>query len=379
MMQYRTFGKLDWKVSVLGFGAMRLPTDTDAEGNSTIIESEAIRIIRHAIDNGVNYVDTAYRYVNGQSEYLVGKALKDGYRDKVRLATKAPMPMIKTAADYDRILDEQLKKLDQDYIDFYLFHGLSKASWRLIVDQEILPHAEAALKAGKIGHIGFSFHDDYNAFEEIVNGYDKWTLCQVQYNLMDEENQAGTKGVELAASKGLAVVVMEPLRGGKLSAPVKEVAEAMDKFGYKETLPNLALQWVWNHPEVSVALSGMSTMEQVQENLVSADRSSAGSLSKEELALVKEIEAIYRQRPGIPCTSCRYCMPCPQGIDIPRMLGTYNEALVYDYYVESKRTYGMFGGTAGKCVQCKECEGKCPQTIPISEWMGKIKEIFEPA
>jgi predicted aldo/keto reductase-like oxidoreductase len=358
---------------------MRLPSGTDAGSRAGIDENEALRMIRHAIDSGVNYLDTAYRYHGGQSEYLVGKALKDGYRDKIRLATKAPIPMIKTAEDYDRILDEQLKKLDVDYLDYYLFHGLSKSSWDLVVAQDILPHAEAAQKAGKIGHIGFSFHDDYNAFEEIVTGYDNWTLCQVQYNLMDEENQAGKKGLELAASKGIAVVVMEPLRGGKLGNPVQEVTDAMGKRGYKETLANLALQWVWNHPEVSVVLSGMSTMEQVQENIASAGRSASGSMSKDDLALVKEIEAIYRQRAGIPCTSCGYCMPCPQGIGIPRMLNLYNEGVVYDYYTESHRVYGMFGGTAGKCVQCKECEGKCPQGIPISEWMTKIKDIFEPA
>ena len=378
-MQYRNFGRLDWKVSALGFGCMRLPTENGDPNNANISEGEARRIIYHAIDNGVNYLDTAYRYHSGGSEIFLGKALKNGYRDKVRLATKAPMPMIKSAGDYDRILDEQLKKLDMDYIDFYLFHGLSKANWETVVREDLLARAEAAQKAGKIGHIGFSFHDSYEALTEIINGYDKWALCQIQYNLMDENLQAGTKGLEFAASKGLAVVVMEPLRGGKLTRPIKEVTDCLEKAGYQGSLANLALRWVWNHPEVAVVLSGMTAMEQVQENLATVDQALPGTMGKGDLALVKEVEAIYRQRTGIPCTACSYCMPCPQGINIPSTINFYNEGVIYNYFNESKRLYALFGGGAGKCVQCKECEGKCPQSIPVSEWMPKIRDVFETA
>ncbi|MCL1848348.1 MAG: aldo/keto reductase [Clostridiales bacterium] len=378
-MQYRKFGKLDMEVSALGFGCMRLPTANDDPNNADITENEAFRLIHHAIDNGVNYFDSAYRYHSGSSEVVLGKAMKNGYRHKVQIATKAPMPMIKTAADYDRILDEQLKKLDMDYIDFYLFHGLSRNNWALVREQDLIARAEAAQKAGKIRHIGFSFHDTFEAFEEIITGYDKWDVCQVQYNLMDENNQAGIRGLKLAASKGVGVIIMEPLRGGKLSRPVNEVTTRMEKHGYTGTLAELAFRWVWNHPEVSVVLSGMSTMAQVEENLATADKALPGNMDEDALALVKEIEAIYRERPGIPCTACRYCMPCPQGVNIPTTLNFYNEGMIYDYYNESKRLYPLFGGNAGKCIQCKECEEKCPQTIPISEWMPKIKEIFEPS
>ena len=375
-MQYRKFGSLDRQVSALGFGCMRLPTDNGDPNSANITESEASRMIRHAIDSGVNYVDTAYRYHSTNSEVVVGRVLKDGYRDKVSVATKAPMPMIKTAADYDRILDEQLKKLDMDHIDYYLFHGLSKLNWKTVVDEDLIGRAEAAQKAGKIGHIGFSFHDTYEALVELIDGYDKWAMCQIQYNLMDENNQAGTKGLEYAAAKGLAVVVMEPLRGGKLSRPIKEVTACMEKYGYQGTMADLALRWVWNHPEVATVLSGMTTMDQVVENLATVEKALPGTLSEEEKALVKEIEAVYRQRAGIPCTGCGYCKPCPQGIDIPRTLNFYNEGAIYDYYNESKRVYALFGGDAAKCVACKECEPKCPQDIPISEWMVKVDETL---
>jgi len=379
LLLYRDFGKLDWKVSSLGFGCMRLPIDQSESGSGNIDDKEAMRMVRHAIDQGVTYLDSAYRYHNGGSEIFVGKALKDGYRDKVKVATKAPMPLIKTAADYDRILDEQLKKLDMDYIDYYLFHGLGKKGFELIKEQDIFAHAEAAQKAGKIGHLGFSFHETYDSLVEIIDGYNKWALCQVQYNFMDTEYQAGTKGVQYAASKGLAVVVMEPLRGGKLTRPIKEVSDCLERHGYKGTMADLALRWVWNQPEVSVILSGMSTMDQVVENLATADNSAPGSMSKDELALVKELEAVYRRRTGIPCTACGYCVPCPQGIDIPGVIRYYNEGTIYDAFDDAKRAYNMFGGAAGKCVQCKECEEKCPQSVPVSEWMPKIKEIFEPA
>jgi predicted aldo/keto reductase-like oxidoreductase len=375
-MQYRKFGKLDWQASALGFGCMRLPTAEGDPNSANINEKEALRIIHHAIDNGLNYLDSAYRYHSGQSEIVLGKALKGGYRDKVRVATKCPMPMVKTAEDYTKLLDEQLTKLDVDYLDFYLFHGLGKSTWDLVVEQDILSKAEAAQKAGKIRYIGFSFHDSYEVFEQIVTGYDKWDMCQIQYNIIDEETQAGRKGVELAASRGLGVVVMEPLRGGKLGTPIKEVSALMKEAGYQGTMADLAFRWLWNQPEVTVALSGMTTMEQVQENLQSAQNAQPNALSEKEMQLIKEIRAAYGARTGIPCTSCGYCLPCPQSIPIPRTLGFYNEGLIYDYYEESKRVYAIFGGNADKCVQCKECEAKCPQSIPISEWMTKINEAF---
>jgi len=266
-MQYRSFGRLDWKASALGFGCMRLPTSDGERLSPNILEDEAIRMIRRAIDSGVNYLDTAYPYHGGQSEVVVGKALQDGYREKVRLATKLPVWMVESAADFDRLLNEQLAKLQTSYIDFYLLHALSHSRWQdIVLKHDLLTRAEAALADGRIRHLGFSFHDEYEAFEEIVNGSDLWSFCQIQYNYMDTENQAGVRGLKLAADKGLAVVVMEPLMGGRLADPPKDILEVMDRFPARRTPVEWALEWLWVQPEVSVVLSGMSTMTQVEEN-----------------------------------------------------------------------------------------------------------------
>jgi uncharacterized protein len=219
-MQYRNFGSFDWKTSALGFGCMRLPTVDGNPHSPHINESEAVRMIRHAIDSGVNYIDTAYPYHNGQSEVVVGKALQDGYREKVRLATKMPVWMVNQPADFDRILAEQLERLQTDSIDFYLLHALNKERWHdVVLKHDLLKQAQIALADGRIRNLGFSFHDHYDVFVEILNGSDLWSFCQIQYNYMDTENQAGTRGLKLAAEKGLAVVIMEPLMGGRLADP----------------------------------------------------------------------------------------------------------------------------------------------------------------
>ncbi|NMC55872.1 MAG: aldo/keto reductase, partial [Eubacteriaceae bacterium] len=324
-MQYRKLGNLDFKVSALGFGCMRLPTTDNAPESDNIDEKEAIRMIRYAIDTGVNYVDTAFPYHKGASETVTGKALKDGYRDKVKLATKSPMMRITTKEQYNNYLDEQLRKLGTDHINFYLFHGLNKSRWDIILQEELLFEAEKAQKAGKISYICFSFHDKYEVFEQIVNGYDKWTLCQIQYNYMDTNFQAGEKGLKLAASKGIGVSVMEPLRGGKLANPPSMVKKIMNESGYTDTPSNLALQWVWSQPEVSVVLSGMHTMQQVKENLISAENSSVGKLTEAEYEIIDKIREFYTTRTNIGCTGCSYCKPCKMGIDIPYVLNLYSQ------------------------------------------------------
>ena len=256
-MKYRKFGKLDWKVSALGFGAMRLPTI--AGNQSQIDEPQAIQMIRYAIDHGVNYLDTAYPYHNGNSERLVGKALKDGYREKIRLATKMPVRMVEKAEDFDRFFNEQLERLQVKNLDFYLFHGLRKDSWTHVRDLGIIPWAEKKMAQGYFHHLGFSFHDDFNAFKGIVDDYDNWTFCQLQYNFIDVNFQAGRRGVEYAAAKGMGVVVMEPLRGGRLAkTPPDAVTKIWESAQNKRSNIEWAFQWVWNQPEISVALSGMS-------------------------------------------------------------------------------------------------------------------------
>ncbi len=376
-MKYRKFGSTDWKVSVLGFGAMRLPVIKEDQAN--INEPEAIRMIRRAFDGGVNYIDTAYLYHMGNSEKLVGKALKGGYRDKVKVATKMPARMIEKAEDFDRILDEQLAKLEIDQIDFYLLHGLSKDSWYKVRDFDVLNWAEKQMAAGKIGRLGFSFHDEYDVFKEIVDAYDNWVLSQVLYNFMDVNEQASRKGVEYAAGKGIAVVVMEPLRGGLLTKdPPPDVVTATWAKAEKQRKPvEWAFQWLWDQPEVTMTLSGMSTMEQVEENLEIADRAEVNILTDAEQELIDQVRKAYRSLRPIKCTACRYCVPCPNNVDIPVVFQIYDDAMMYhDVKIGQFRYNGPFGlnqdQRADKCTECGECLEKCPQNIQIPEWLKKV-------
>ncbi|TEU09436.1 aldo/keto reductase [Candidatus Bathyarchaeota archaeon] len=380
-MKYRKFGKLDWEVSALGFGAMRFPIlDNDT---SKIDEPEAIRMIRYAIDQGVNYVDTAYPYHRGNSEFLVGKALKDGYRQKVALATKMPTWLVEKREDFDKYLDEQLEKLQTDRIDFYLLHGLSNQRWPKIRDLGVTDWAEEKIDEGKIGHIGFSFHDEYPMIKEIVDHYDGWTFCQIQYNYMDTESSyraPGTKGLKHAASKGLAVVVMEPIQGGRLAiTSPPEIQELWDEAPVERSPAEWALQWVWNHPEVSVVLSGMSTMQHVVENIESAGRSGPGILTQEELDLVAEVQKKYAELGYIGCTNCLYCQPCPEGVLIPQIIGVLNENYTKSRD-EAKKAYLEAlpeEGRAGKCAQCGTCEEQCPQGLPIMNLMRGAARLYE--
>ena len=377
-MKYRRFGKLDWKVSALGFGAMRLPIiGTDA---AEINQPEAIRMIRYAIDHGVNYVDTAYPYHGGNSEVLVGKALQDGYREKVRIATKMPTWLVNSQQDMDKHLDEQLSKLQVDYIDFYLLHGLNDERWQKLTKLKVLRWAEEKMSERKIGHLGFSFHDEYDVFKKIIDGYDGWTLCQIQYNYMDAEYQAGTRGLKYAASKGLAVVVMEPIAGGMLAIkPSEEIQAVWDEADIKRTPAEWALQWVWNQPEVSVVLSGMSTMEQVIENVNNASRSGPSTLTKKELELIQRVAFKYKELGLIGCTGCRYCMPCSEGVDIPQIIALYNEYMKSrNEEVKNKYWKHITSETQAKrCAKCGKCEEICPQQLPIRTIVGRAAFIFE--
>ncbi|MGA2478361.1 MAG: aldo/keto reductase [Spirochaetia bacterium] len=375
-MKYRPFGKTGWKASALGFGCMRLPT---RGAPRDIDEGLAVRMIRRAIDAGVNYVDTAYPYHAGMSEVVVGKALKDGYREKVKLATKLPVWLLKKPEDIDRIFNEQLGRLQTDRVDMYLLHSLGKETWQKVLSLGILQWAERQKASGRIGWIGFSFHDEFPAFKEIVDGWDKWDFCQIQYNYMNTEYQAGAKGLKYAADRGLAVVIMEPLLGGGLSNPPPAVTGMWKTAATKRTASEWALQWLWDKPEVSLLLSGMTSMAQVEENLASADRAAVGVFTAADQKLVERVADAYRGLRPIPCTECNYCMPCPHGVNIPRNLAIWNERVAFDSLSKVRGQWGFMPPAirATACTACKECEEKCPQSIVIHEWMSTIGKAME--
>jgi len=381
-MKYRKFGSLDWEVSALGFGAMRLPVLDD--DSSKINEPLAMEMVRHSINEGVNYVDTAWGYHNEQSERFVGKVLKDGYREKVKLATKMPSWLVKEEADFDRLLEEQMKRLDVDFIDFYLLHALNQSHWENFQELDVFTWAEKRMSEGLFGHFCFSFHDEYPVFESIVNGYDNWTMAQIQYNFMDINYQAGQKGLKLAADRGLAVVVMEPVRGGRLAKnpPPGPVADVWAKSDREWTPAAWAFNWVWDQPEVSTALSGMSTMKQVEENLQTASESAVGKLTAKDHELIQEVRKVYDSLAPIPCTQCEYCLPCPNGVSIPRIFEIYNEAIMYDEFGGARWAYNNQvnpEARADQCIECGECEEACPQQIEIIDWLAKAHEkLAEP-
>ncbi len=376
-MEYRKFGSLDWRGSALGFGCMRFPVIDG--NNSQIDEKPAAEMLLHAIDQGVNYVDTAYSYHGGTSESFVGKTLESVYRDKVKLATKLPSWKIEKTADFDLYLNEQLDRFRTDQIDFYLLHALNEKLWKTIDELGVLSWVEKAKADGRIKYIGFSFHDENPIFRSIVDAYESWDFCLIQHNFMDVDYQAGKKGLQYAAARGMGVVIMEPLRGGRLVDPPQAVQDIWDRAEVKRSAADWSLQWLWNQPEVSLILSGMSTMQQVQENIASASRSGIGRLTSAELDLVAEAKTTYEGFQLIPCTNCGYCVPCPEGVDIPRILKIYNDGIIYDKVDSAKDDYMIWVPDENKgnlCVVCGECEEKCPQDIPISDWMGKILKEY---
>ncbi len=376
-MQYRKFGKLDWKPSALGFGCMRLPILNGKSGN--IDQEKVTEMVHTAIEAGVNYFDTAYAYHEQMSEAALGKALQDGYRADVRIATKSPIWLIKESEDFDQLLDEQLRRLQTDRIDFYLLHALNHNSWAKVQQLELLRRAEAAKADGRIRQLGFSFHDNLEAFKQIVDGYEGWDFCQIQYNYMDTTVQAGSEGLQYAAAKGLAVVIMEPLLGGKLALDLPAARSLWNSAARKRKPADWALQWLWNQPEVSLVLSGMSTLEQVEENIRSASNSGPGGLSAVEVELVSRVREVINGLSPIVCTRCEYCLPCPNGVDIPHNFDVYNRVAMYDTLEDCRNEYKRWipdEHKAAACIQCDECLSKCPQQISISTWMPVVEEVL---
>jgi hypothetical protein len=342
--------------------------------------------VRYAIDQGVNYIDTAWPYHGGQSEPFVGRALGDGYREKVKLATKLPAWMVKSREDMDRFLNAQLEKLNTEQIDYYLVHCLVGEVWNAIKSLGVREFLDAAKADGRIVNAGFSFHGAPDDFTRIVDGY-AWDFCQIQYNYLDEENQAGTKGLKYAASKGLGVIVMEPLLGGKLAGPVPAEVEAIwNEAEVKRSPVEWALRWVWNHPEVTVVLSGMNEEAHVEENVRIAGEAEANSLAEAELELVGRVEQTYRRLMKAGCTGCRYCLPCPAGVAIPVCFELYNTLHMFQSAGEAQFMYaarlcgaitGGESGYASQCVQCGLCLEKCPQHLDIPDLLAAVARDLE--
>jgi len=372
-MHYRKFGKTDFDVSVLGFGAMRMPVLNNDE--SQIDETKAIEMIRYAIDKGVNYVDTAYPYHRGSSEKVVGKALLNGYRNKVFLATKSPVWQVDKFEDFERFLDEQLEKLQADHIDMYLMHALNAERWEKIKALRFFEFFDRAKASGKIRLVGFSFHDKYPTFKKIIDEYSEWDFCQIQLNYMDINYQAGLRGLQYASSKGLAVVIMEPLKGGKLARLPDRAMKVLNRNGKNWSAVEWSFRWLANFPEVSVILSGMSTFEQVKENIEIAEQMTPNNLSKSDLQLIEELRNVLESYAVINCTECGYCMPCPSGVNIPGNFRLYNEAIMFEDIQMSKGEYAWFTTqkmSAAFCTECGQCLSKCPQKLQIPDLLKKV-------
>ncbi len=379
-MQYRTVPKNGDKLSALGYGCMRFPTRL-----GRIDENLAEKQMLAAMDQGVNYYDTAYPYHNKKSESFVGKILsKNQCRDRIKLATKLPHWMAHSKEEMDTILDEQLSKLQTDRIDYYLIHALNGQLWEDAKYHGVIEFMENALKQGKIINAGFSFHGLSEDFNTIVDDYD-WTFCQIQYNFLDTENQAGTQGLEYASAKEMAVMIMEPLRGGNLAkTPPPPVQKIWSKAEHKRTPVDWSLSWIWNRPEVTVILSGMNNDDHIKENIRLAETARPNGLSKAEIKLVDEAATEFTSVMKVGCTGCQYCMPCPAGVNIPSCFECYNSK--HAFKDKSAKIMYLFqnGGMvtekqtlASKCVECGECLEKCPQALAIPDLLKEVANDME--
>lgn len=365
-MKYVQFGKTGLEVSRFGLGCMRYPKE----------EKEAIEMVRYALDHGVNYIDTAYIYKD--SEETTGKALKDGYRSKTYIATKSPIVNITKHEDFERYLDEQLLRLGTDYIDIYLLHHLNHLNWEKVKKYDGLGFLDKMLQKGKIRHKAFSIHNTLAEFKEIVDAYD-WEMAQLQLNILDETQQVGVEGLKYAAAKGLATVIMEPLKGGFLFNNVPlEVQELVRQYPEKRSLVEWCFRWLYNMPEVSVVLSGTSNMEQLKDNLRIFEQAEANAMLEEDLGLIKRIQAVYESQKSIGCTACRYCMPCPQNVNIPEIFKHYNSFQLVKPHPIDKVFYQNsilpVNAGADQCSACGICMRHCPQDLKISELLKKAHE-----
>ncbi len=380
-MLYRKLGYTGIDVSILGFGVMRLPLN----GNGTIDQDKSSSMLKFAIENGLNYIDTAFPYHNGQSEIFLGNFFESypELKKKVYISTKLPTWLINKPEDMDYYLKRQMENLKVDKIDFYLLHSLNKDYWENLMKFNVLDFLDSAVAEGKINYTGFSFHDEFDIFLEILDSY-SWDVCQIQFNYMDENYQAGREGLKYAASQGVGTIIMEPLRGGCLTRNIPEdIMEIWEMADEPKKPVEWALQYVWDYPETNVVLSGMSSFSQLQENMKLASKARANSLTKNDYEIIKEIRRTYREKIVIDCTSCGYCMPCPEGVDIPKNFNMYNTYKMFDNDNGIKTHYrGLLkeNQRASKCKgaeACGKCNNICPQMILIPQILQKVKNAFE--
>ena len=380
-MLYRQLNKTGIDLSILGFGCMRLPTIDNKPDK--ISYPEATRMLHYAIDNGVNYVDTAYFYHSsvfgqrGESEPFVGEALSGGWRKKVNLATKMPLFNLRKKEQMDTFLEEQLERLKTDYLDFYLLHGLNGETWDRMKDLGVCEFMDKKVAEGKFRFPSFSFHGKAEDFIRICDEYN-WTFAQIQYNYMDTGFQAGYKGLKYAADKGIGIVVMEPLKGGKLAQKIpQEMIAVFNESSTKRSPAEWALRFVWNEAGVSSVLSGMNSMEQVEENIRIAENGIVNSLGSDDKAMFDRLRNALGVRAKADCTACRYCMPCNSGVDIPDVINALNNAALWNDPNPWMTGYVSIKGKAGKCTECRECEEVCPQELPVSSLMKEALALFK--
>lgn len=368
-MEKRRLDKLGIETSLLGFGCMRFPTLEDGK----IDEVTAEKMLDQAMAQGVTYYDTAFPYHNGDSEPFVGRVLNKYDRSSYYLATKLPVWMVETREDAEKIFEDQLKRLDKEYVDFYLLHALDKERFEKVKKLGLIEMCEKFRQEGKIRYLGFSFHDDYEVFEEIINSHD-WDFCQIQYNYMDTDVQAGDKGYALAEQKGIPMVIMEPVRGGLLAGFSDDIEEMFRETRPDQSIASWALRWVGSHKNVKVILSGMSTPEQVEDNLKTFDHFEV--LSEKEQDTVKRVVDTLKGRVQNGCTGCRYCMPCPSGVDIPGSFRIWNDYHIYQIYSFVQNRWEKELSADAKpenCLECGACEEQCPQKISIREHLKRVQ------
>ncbi|MCR8744846.1 aldo/keto reductase [Romboutsia lituseburensis] len=376
-MKYRKLGKTGEEVSILGFGCMRFP-----QKDEKIDEEKSLKMIRYAIDNGVNYIDTAYPYHNGESEIFLGKALKDGYREKIKLATKLPSWAVNKREDMDKFINEQLKKLQTNQIDFYLIHSLNKEDYGRLKENGLFDFIRSIKEEKLVKYVGFSFHDTLDVFKYIIDDYE-WDFVQIQYNYIDEKYQAGTEGLLYAHNKGLGVIIMEPLRGGALVNNLSgEIKSIIKNAPIKKNAVEWAFKFLYDKEEISVVLSGMSSLEQVIDNIKAANsQGDANLMTKFEKQIIEELSKEFKSKIKVNCTGCKYCLPCPKGVQIPLCFELLNSSSMFNDIKKAKDMYHGFlvseGSDASNCGECGACEQKCPQHINIVEKLKEVRELFE--